>query len=66
MIKMKQAIITKGKIIIRRAEKMKMFFLLYFLMTTSEGIEAVEAYKADASNAVAITAFQTTTFAQSF
>lgn len=45
---------------------MKMFFLLYFLMTTSEGIEAVEAYKADASNAVAITAFQTTTFAQSF
>jgi hypothetical protein len=44
---------------------MKMLFLLYFLMTTSEGLEAVEAYRADSLNEVAITAFQTTTFANS-
>ena len=45
---------------------MKMLFLLYFLMTTGEGFEAVEAYQTEALNEVAITAFQTTTFANSF
>ena len=45
---------------------MKIILLLYLLMTSSEGLEAVEAYKAEASNEVAITAFQTTTFANSF
>lgn len=45
---------------------MKMLFLLYFLMTTNEGFEAVEAYQANVSNEVAITAFQTTTFANSY
>ena len=45
---------------------MKMLFLLYFLMTTGEGLEAVEAYQAEVANEVAITAFQTTTFASSF
>jgi hypothetical protein len=43
---------------------MKIFFLLYFLTTISG--EAVEAYQADVSSDVAITAFQTTTFANSF
>jgi hypothetical protein len=42
---------------------MKMLFLLYFLMTSKEGLEAVEAYQAEVANEVAITAFQTTTFA---
>ena len=45
---------------------MKIFFLLYFLMTSGEGLEAVEAYQANVANEVAITAFQTTTFANSF
>ena len=45
---------------------MKTFFLLYFLMTSGEGLEAVEAYQVNVSNDVAITAFQTTTFANSF
>jgi hypothetical protein len=45
---------------------MKMLFLLYFLMSANEGLEAVEAYQAEASNEVAITAFQTTTFANSY
>jgi hypothetical protein len=45
---------------------MKMLFLLYFLMTTSEGLEAVEAYQTEALNEVAITAFQTSTFANSY
>ena len=45
---------------------MKILFLLYFLMSSGEGLEAVEAYQANVSNEVAITAFQTTTFANSF
>jgi hypothetical protein len=45
---------------------MKMLLLLYFLMSANEGLEAVEAYQADAFDEVAITAFQTTTFANSF
>lgn len=45
---------------------MKILILLYFLMSSGEAIEAVEAYKADSLNEVAITAFQTTTFANSF
>ena len=45
---------------------MKILFLLYFLMSAGEGLEAVEAYQANVSNEVAITAFQTTTFANSF
>lgn len=45
---------------------MKMLFLLYFLMSAGEGFEAVEAYQAEVANEVAITAFQTTTFANSF
>jgi hypothetical protein len=65
MIKSYQEIITKGKKILR-SEKMKTFFLLYFLMTSGEGLEAVEAYQAEVANEVAITAFQTTTFANSF
>ena len=44
---------------------MKMLFLLYFLMSSNEALEAVEAYQAEALNDVAITAFQTTTFAHS-
>lgn len=45
---------------------MKMLFLLYFLMSSGEALEAVEAYNADSLNEVAITAFQTTTFSNSF
>jgi hypothetical protein len=45
---------------------MKMLFLLYFLMSANEGLEAVEAFEADSLNEVAITAFQTSTFASSF
>jgi hypothetical protein len=45
---------------------MKMLFLLYFLMSSGEALEAVEAYQNEALNEVAITAFQTTTFADSF
>lgn len=45
---------------------MKTFFLLYFLMTSGEGLEAVEAYQAEAFDEIAITAFQTTTFSNSF
>jgi hypothetical protein len=45
---------------------MKMLFLLYFLMSSGESLEAVQAFEADALNEVAITAFQTTTFANSF
>ena len=43
---------------------MKMLFLLYFL--TSFSGEAVQAFEADAIDEVAITAFQTTTFANPF
>jgi hypothetical protein len=43
---------------------MKIFFLLYFLTTFSG--EAVQAFEADAVDEVAITAFQTSTFASSF
>jgi len=43
-----------------------MLFLLYFLMTMGKGFEAVDAYQTEVLNEVAITAFQTSTFANAF
>jgi hypothetical protein len=41
---------------------MKVLFLLYFLMGTGE---VIEAFEADMTEDIAITAFQTTNFAHS-
>ena len=65
MIKIAEVIIKQGKKFLRSGN-VKILILLYFLMSSGEAIEAVEAYKADSLNEVAITAFQTTTFANSF